>query len=72
MKTFKYKNGYICLTALSENAVRIRTGLSDKFPEENPCVRYGIYDMSDKGDICNIPVTIDDDRLIINNMAIIN
>ncbi|OQB51353.1 MAG: Alpha-xylosidase [Firmicutes bacterium ADurb.Bin146] len=68
MKTFKYKNGYICLTALSENAVRIRTGLSDKFPEENPCVRYGIYDMSDKGDICNIPVTIDDDRLIINNM----
>lgn len=68
MKIFKYRNGYICITNISENAIRIRAGLNDRFDEENPCVRYGIYEMSDKHVSSNINVIIDDEQLVINGM----
>lgn len=47
MEILKYRNGYICVSYLSENAIRIRAGSHDRFSENNPCVRYGIYDMSE-------------------------
>lgn len=69
MEILKYQNGYICITHLSENAVRIRTGLKEHFTEQNPCVRYGIYDMTEKPVGKNhINVAVEQGQLSINDI----
>lgn len=69
MEILKYQNGYICITHLSENAVRIRTGLKEHFTEQNPCVRYGIYDMTENPVGKNhINVAVEQGQLSINDI----
>lgn len=69
MKVYKYRKGYLCITNISKNAIRLRTSLVNDFNEINPCVRYGIYDMAEKTvKDSEISILIENDQLSINGM----